>query len=323
MALYSDGGLTSPDIWLVIIFVSTALVSILLNPLVLRHNFFKKRSLPRDLYMALATTDFLTSVVMTISYSIVILKPKEDSCMKNNQTNCEDEYYLYARPATVTENVVSSFLWYLLFSPIILTSVLATGRWYQIKYPLRVLKRSLIETVTAVLCLLIMVYYICRQVYESSESLMVISILKAVPSAPCGYDHDSLELLDSILGIILSLTATVASVLTIRDIAKTSRMPRTTEQPGRRLKSAIKIALLNAGSTVQMLLIIGRIIMVKQGMDRTFLFATFHTILTSFLPILMSSYNPIVYVLLSNGNVITWPQNRVVSTAVEVTMANP
>ena len=321
MALYSDGGLTSPDIWLVIIFVSTALVSILLNPLVLRHNFFKKRSLPRDLYMALATTDFLTSVVMTISYSIVILKPKEDSCVKNNQTICEDEYYLYARPATVTENVVSSFLWYLLFSPIILTSVLATGRWYQIKYPLRVLKRNLIETVTAVLCLLIMVYYFGSRVYESSESRMVISIQKAVNPAPFGFK--SLELLDSILGIILSLTATVASVSTIRDIVKTSRIPRTTEQPGRRLKSAIKIALLNAGSTVQMLLIIGRIIMVEQDMDRTFLFATFHTILTSFLPILMSSYNPIVYVLLSNGNVITWPQNRVVSTAVEVTMANP
>ena len=207
----------------------------------------------------------------------------------------------------MTENVVSSFLWYLLLSPIILTSVLATGRWYQIKYPLRVLKRSLIETVTAVL--LIMVYYIGSPLYESSESQMVIYTQKTFNPAPFGYE--SLELSDSILGIILSLTATVASVSTIRDIVKTSRMPRTTEQPGRRLKSAIKIALLNAGSTLQMLSIIDRIIMVKQGMDRTFLFAVFHTILTSFLPILMSSYNPIVYVLLSNGNVITWPQKSV------------
>ena len=210
----------------------------------------------------------------------------------------------------MTENVLSSFLWYLLFSPIILTSVLATGRWYQIKYPLRVLKRSLIETVTAVLCLLIMVYYIGSSLYESSESQMVIYTQKTFNPAPFGYE--SLELSDSILGIILSLKGSVASILTIRDIVKTSRMPRTTEQPGRRLKSAIKIALLNAGSTaLQILLIIGRIIKVKQGMDRTFLFAVFHTILTSFLPILMSSYNPIVYVLLSNGNVITWPQKSV------------
>ena len=41
MALFSDGGVSSPDIWIVVLMLLVALIGAVLNPLVFRHNLRK------------------------------------------------------------------------------------------------------------------------------------------------------------------------------------------------------------------------------------------------------------------------------------------
>ena len=92
MAMLSEGGITSPDIWIVIVLNLIATVSVILNPLVFKHNISKKRSIARDLYLVLSASDFLSSVVITCPVSVGIVAPKEEQCtVDHNETFCHTE----------------------------------------------------------------------------------------------------------------------------------------------------------------------------------------------------------------------------------------
>ena len=120
MALLSEGGLTSPDIWIAIMINIVALISILLNPLVFRHNFRKKRSIARDLYMSLSATEFLSGLFLPITITIGILRPKEEQCYQDHDIHfCQNDYYKYNRTATIPEKVTGTVMWYFIYSPLI------------------------------------------------------------------------------------------------------------------------------------------------------------------------------------------------------------
>ena len=122
MAVFSEGGFSSPDIWLMITYDMFALLSILLNPLVFKNNIGKKRSLPRDLFLALSTVDFVTSVVMGCVATAQFSTPKEEQCVvDHNDTFCNNEYYKYNRTASVTEKTLGGVLWSLTFIPMAIT----------------------------------------------------------------------------------------------------------------------------------------------------------------------------------------------------------
>ena len=129
--MFSDGGFSSPDIWIVIAINLTAFISILLNPLVFRHNFYRKRSIARDLYMALSITDFFSSIFHSVTFSIRIQQPKEDNWKEEMSlvTFSRKEYIRYKRPATLKEKAVGSVTWCLIVFPVIITSSLTICRW--------------------------------------------------------------------------------------------------------------------------------------------------------------------------------------------------
>ena len=314
MAVYSNGGFTTPDIWLVISLLLTASVSCVLNPIVFRHNLKKKRSLPRDLYLALSATDFVSSIVLTSFFSYGILQPKEVSCLSDprfNQSICENAYYAYYRPAKVWEKVMSILIWWLFFTPASLTTMISLSRWYSIKYPFRTLNRNKIEVLTAVFQFLILAYYSVFIMNKSpqTKTLMLMSIQLAFNSASFG--HLDFELIDETVGLTATILATVASIMTIHHVSRTSEVPRSNEQPGKRLRSAVKVALLNAGSTLLMLLTMGRVIMNQQNLRKTYLFQVYHTIFVNVLPVFISSYNAVVYVLFSRSSIFNRGQNIV------------
>ena len=301
MAVYSNGGLTTPDIWLVISLVLIASVSCVLNPIVFRHNLKKKSSLPRDLYLALSATDFVSSIVLTSFFSYGILQPKEDSCRNNPNFNCENAYYAYYRPAEMWEKLISTTVWWLYFTPCLLTTVNALSRWYKIRYPFRRLPRNKVEMLTVAICLIILSYYAVTTIHDPDPryktNLKMITQL-AWNEYPLGIA--GIEWVDEILGMMMTIPATAASVMTIHRVFNSSEVPRSNEQPGKRKRSAVKVALQSAGSTLAMTLVTGRVLILNRNVPRTFLHLLYHNVLVNFLPILTSCYNSVVYVVCSD-----------------------
>ena len=301
MAMFSEGGLTSPDIWIVIGITLTASVSILLNPLVFRHNIRKKRSIARDLYMALSTTDLFCSIVLPITLSVGISRPKEEQCMKDfNITFCQTDYYKYNRTATITEKAVGGVVWYLIYSPLTITSVLAMSRWYQISYPLRVLNRTAVEIFLAALCLFQAIYFPLMLLNDppGRPTQMQMNTQVVWNTTPLRLDHPvPIEGYQALLLITLSI---VASVMTIWNIVHSQTVPGNEEihaQRLRKVRSTVKITLLNAGSIVNA----GTVMAVLLIHPTKHNFRILQSVVFSILPIFTSAYNPVIYTVLTKG----------------------
>ena len=302
MAMFSEGGLTSPDIWIVIIIIHTASISVLLNPLVFRHNIRKKRSIARDLYMALCTTDFLCCIVLPITLSVGILRRKETHCFQqHNITFCQEHYYHYNRTATTVEKAVGSVTWYLVFSPQSITCVLAMSRWYQISYPLRVLNRTAVEMSLAVLCSLQAAYFPFMLFHDSpkGDTQMKINIQSVWNTTPLGKILSSVPIEGCVALLLISLSI-IASSLTIWNIVHSHDVPGNTEDNARRLRklrSTVKITLLNAGSVVYG----GTVTAVLLTDPESQTFRILQSVVFSVLPIVVSTYDPIIYTVLTKG----------------------
>ena len=291
--MFSEGGLTSPDIWIVITIIVTASISILLNPLVFRDNIRKKRSIARDLYMALSATDFFSSIVLSAFLCQRILQPIEEQCIKDKgATFCQTEYYKYTRTATTAEKVVESVKWSLMYAPITITSVLAFSRWYQISYPLRVLNRNALEMILTVWCICQVIYSILTMLI-GSPTLMTIYIQSVI------IDNSAYMWIDYILVGLQSFLSIVAALLTIWSVVKSQNVSENREIRARRTRSTIRIMLLNAGSIAYFGVIVG-----TSNIDRkNLVLGSIITVAASvcLLPILQSAYNPVIYTLLTKG----------------------
>ena len=304
--MFSNGGFSSPDIWIVIAINSTAFVSILLNPLVFRHNYYKKRSIARDLYMALSTTDFISCIILPITFSIRILRPKEGLCMEqNNSTFCQNEYLRYARRATSTEKAVGVLTWYLISSPMLITSVLAICRWYQVKYPLRPVSKASVKVLVAALCCFSGIYHTILLFADNFEgpTLMMIRTLSVYNYKPFGLEVKHL-FVSFVSAMIIPCLSNIASVSTIWNIVRSETVPGSSERRKRSKKmiSTLKIALLNVGNMLFMGVIISATATMKYSSaadDRNHYLLM--AIASCFSPILISTYNPVIYILLTTG----------------------
>ena len=304
MAMFSAGGFTSPDIWIVISILLIASVSLLLNPLVIRHNIRKKRSLARDLYVTLSTTDLITCLLFPVVLSIRIMQPKDEQCEQDPDYGadfCRTDYFMYKRVATMTEKAVGCVTWYLVLSTPTITAVLAISRWYQISYPLRVLNRTAVETILAALCSFQAIYYSLTLFCDSPKrpTEMIINIQTVWNDFPLFADFVTVEHVGAILQSTLSI---IASVLTMFKVVNSQAVPRNTEIRARRIRSTIKITLLNTGNVADLTALI---ILAVMSSDLAGLPEMKQLILESvtvcFLPVILSTYNPIIYTVLTRG----------------------
>ena len=207
---------------------------------------------------------------------------------------------------------MSIVAWELYITPCILTSAIALSRWYTIRFPLRNFNKSIVKMITASVCLYILTFYTVTLAFDdpSRTGILMMAHL-AFNQAPFGIDI--LESLDENVGMIKTLSATVASLLTIHHISKTTQLPRSNEKAGRRRRSAIKVSLLSAGSALIMVLTMGRVIVTKLELKFTFSIVVYHTVLINFLPIIGSSYNSVIYVWLSHKEIFHGTPNRAAS----------
>ena len=297
MAMFSEGGISSPDIWIVLTMNVAAFISITLNPLVFKHNVLKQRSLARDLYLALSSTDFISSVALSIRYSRKILEPKEESCTKDEGLQfCKNHYIEYARPATDREKAFGSMFWFLMLIPLIVTSVLAICRWYQTRYPLRPSRKTLVEVGAAILCLLTGGYYTWSIFSDTPEkpTMMVVRIQNVWNGAQIQGRKREIPA-EIILTILVIFLSTVASVLTIWNVVAVDKtIRRCSGGGGRRMRSAVKIAMLNAGDIVLVALLTGSLLL-SDSLN------ILHTVSVCFAPIVLSAFNPVIYIALTRG----------------------
>ena len=80
MAVFSEGGVTFPDNILFLYFITILCLATTLNSLVLYHNYKKRPSLPRTLFIILASTDMMVVLIYSVgsAYSIWIPKMSSD-----------------------------------------------------------------------------------------------------------------------------------------------------------------------------------------------------------------------------------------------------
>ncbi|KAL5249556.1 hypothetical protein ACHWQZ_G018430 [Mnemiopsis leidyi] len=303
MAMFSEGGVTSPDIWIVVALILTALISLLLNPLVFRHNLRKKRSIARDIYMVLSATDFASSLAISTIYSVAILRPKEDQCVEdNNVTFCQTHYLDYQRPATITEKTAGSLLWYLAYAPITITSTLAISRWYQISFPLRNLNKTAVELIIGCACLVQAVFFPSVIFSDTPErpTMMQISIQTVIwnKTGPFGIHTKSLTI-PEVMTNLQCLISVGASILTITSLIKSPVIPGNEAARMKKIKGSIKITLLNVGTVVYM--IIGMYMYFSHGVEKGTELYTILQMIICPMPIVLSSFNPVIYILLTDG----------------------
>ncbi|KAL5259917.1 hypothetical protein ACHWQZ_G010138 [Mnemiopsis leidyi] len=135
MAVFSEGGVTSPDIYIGVSCIFLLLLCTALNSRVFYHNYGKQSSIARTLYLCLSATDLFASWILFGLLAATVLKDKEEAC-KNSQTKeCNENYYWQYVPATFAMRFFTVIAFTMSFAPAHITAFLAITRFLKIKYP--------------------------------------------------------------------------------------------------------------------------------------------------------------------------------------------
>ena len=296
--MFSDGGLSSPDIFISASITLVSLVSICLSPFVFRHNYLKKQSTARDLYLILSSQDFISSIVLSANFVTGVVGPKEAQCMiSHNTTFCEKNYFEYERVATLSEKLIGCWVWFLSTTPMCTTCVLAVCRWYQISFPFRFLRRWVVGVVVAVFWLFLAITLHINLIGDTPENptLMVIPIQTAWNYNPRLLMKIAHYQLEDILVILLTSIAILASILTARKILQSQVFQEDEERRKKKIKSTIKIGLLNLGNCAIIGVLASFSVVTKNTPSQFGILQMTFCIL----PILQSSFNPLVYILMT------------------------
>ena len=312
--MLSNGGDSSPDFWILLTIIFIALISILLNPIVFRHNFRKKTSsIARRIYMALSAVDFLASIALGTMFSYTILPPKEEQCIKDyNRTFCDTHYFKYARPARITEKAMSSIGWSLTIISMSITSTLAVSRWFQISHPLRILSLKAVKTAVAGSGILIALIKTSAIFIESPEkpTLFKVNMQGASSTANKGI----LGYIILALAVLICSFSAAASLLTVWNILRSKVAQGNEEKRRKRIKSSLKVFLLNIGNVIW-IGVIGFRLLIDRKSDAYLALQS----LTSLLSLLQSSYNPIIYVSLTRS-ILTHKATQTVSNVFKLSL---
>lgn len=137
MSLFSNGGHSYPDVLIVTLLAIFSLLSLVLNPLVMLYNYKKKNSIPKILFFILATTDFLTCLVMPLNSMIQIAAKEPPKCKEvpGKGYLCSIDFN-----PTIGQRFLGAMILTLAVSPSCFTAVLAITRFITIRFPFRTMK---------------------------------------------------------------------------------------------------------------------------------------------------------------------------------------
>ena len=137
MSLYSTGGTSFPDLFLVLVLSILSLVSTLLNPLVMVYNLRKKNSIPKILFFLLALCDFITNLVVPANTITGLVKRGDPVCSQDAERGfvCQVDW-----SPRVLERAAGVLILTLDVAPSCFTAVLAITRFMTIRFPFRTIK---------------------------------------------------------------------------------------------------------------------------------------------------------------------------------------
>ena len=185
-------------------------------------------------------------------------------------------------------------MWALVFIPMIIAATLAITRWYQITYPIRFVNRKVVEIPLAVSCLCFLIYFQRFSLVNSSENPVVLKMNMQIVTH---FKLDSfVDRLPFVLVLLFTSISNLASALTMWMIFKSQSIQGSVQRRPNRTKSTVKIAILNAGNLLWNGLVFFRIFTSYKS-------KTMYIIQTVLCvqPIIQSTYNPVVFVLLTKN----------------------
>ena len=311
MAVFSEGGVTSPDIYIGVSCICLLLLSTVLNSRVFYHNYRKHSSVARTLYLCLSATDLVASCVLLGCFSVDVFKMKEKECNNNTSTECTERYFWRRVPANFEMRIYTVISFTMSFSPAHITAFLATTRFLKIKYPFLQIKLkyviiSLLLTLTWVPIIVSMAMFVkveeskCGPVKHSSNPFAwnYCPEIFGVTTNSRGYFYTMIA-----VPVFLQVGAMFASILNTYELIKVYLNP-VSEGAGReenRMKSSLKILLTNLGSFIHVLMIAivagqtDALITDKIKVNVAVMYILFQTII----PALVSALNPIIYIILT------------------------
>ena len=309
MAVFSDGGVSSPDIYIAVSCICVIIVCTVLNSLVFYHNLQKKSSVARNLYLFLSAADLLTSWVLLGAYSVDFLKEKDEECRNSDEVTCNKEYFKRVVDATLRVKLYSVISYTMSFSPAHITSFLAGTRFLQIRYPLHPLQLKYVISSLLITMTWVPVVVGCamfdvsdKEGCKPTKDIFLPSAWSVCPRV-LGIQIDSFGYFWFIIAIpvILQIGAMIASVLTITELVKVYLKP-VSEGAGKeeiKIRSCSKILLTNLGSLSLVIVIMITAFQSDIEGDYSLGNVIIYLMFQIIIPSLISMLNPIIDIILT------------------------
>ena len=300
MAVFSNGGSTSPDIYIGVLCILTTIVCSLLNLVVFKHVSGKKKSLASCLYLTLSVADFLTGWVITITYGISALEEKVEECRNSTESSCNEDYFKRMTSASLGQRVHTIICWIVAVSPSNITAFLAMSRFYQIKYPLRRphIGRVMIALVLSLIPILVIISCAMFDIGDPHHFIITNQAWNYNPRI-LGVRTDSMSFYLLMIADtwILQVGAISTSLLTICRIVKRRLKPTSGETKGKKTKGTLKIVLTNGGNIAILVIMTIVAFHVDASPDEvSWLDGMWYLMITVVIPSLISTVNPIIYI---------------------------
>ena len=316
MAIFSEGGLTSPDCPIGIFCICLAVLCTVLNSLVFLHNYHKNKSVARSLYLCLSATDLVTAWVILVPYSVMVLKEEKDVIKCVEESSCsnldksDDELN---EDVNLSDKILSVMSQLMILAPSHLTAFLAITRYIQIKYPLRPLRIKMV--LAALSTSLIWAPTVVTCYFFSTKDLGISDKQYAVIGSSSGPKLFSFEftwqMFPTIIffpTLILQFLAIGSSLLTIYELVKSYLTPIGEAPRRRNTKSTVRILVTNIGSVFSLLcytIVVTGDYESKNANDETYDFGDGDQIRllvgVQLMPALVSALNPITYIAFAHG----------------------
>jgi hypothetical protein len=312
MAVFSEGGWTSPDIYIGISCVCLAVLCAVLNFLVLIHNYHKNPSVARNLYLSLAAADLLTAFVILVPYSVNVLKKSELDCREKERVWCDDAF-MRKSVASIFNKLQAILTWTVILAPNHITAFLALTRYIQIRHPLQHL-----ETKHVLLALFFSltwepVIFSCSFLYVSEDNILYLfklqNALVTIEQPQLFGVHmtwPTFLVIVNIVNITLQFFAMIASFLTIIALIKSYLKPvagSSTSTSNRRSKSALRIVIMNFGSFISLASCANVLSLEDRGVNSMSTQQAIKLLLTTLIiPSVLSSLNPMIYINLTSSS---------------------
>ena len=303
MAVFSNGGSSSPDVYIGISCLLLVITSSLLNIIVFIHNKKKVNSLARNLFLCLSIGDFLTAWILTFSYAVHVFQDKVEECRESFEEDCNKYYFRRTNTAKFGDKIFGIFSWTSALAPANITAFLAMSRCCQIRFPFKPISIKLVISVlfSTLILLPVLVGIVIFDEDDHSKPfvLPLVNLIWTYKPRIFGLSTSGpiIFLLFTVVTWTLQFGAVVSSLVTIYDLVKSHIRPASGEIQGRRTRSSLKVIITNVGSI--MILVSYAIITVHSSAAKDIISFALYFMATLGIPSLTSLLNPLVYITMT------------------------